>query len=164
MLFLPKPIIGSFHSLLLHCYFSIVRLASHLTAILAHKFNKNPVYFPFSLVPSAWPSRFFGINISAYDLLLNWSRIPYDDWRGFLLGYTILYRETDAVGSPWNTSKVYGGNTLSSVIRNLNAYTNHTLRIACFTIKGNGNFSDDIVISTGEDGRHTTNIIYIILL
>ena len=110
-----------------------------------------------SLVPSSWPPNFIGINISSYDLLLNWSRIPYDDWRGIPKGYTILYRETDAVGSQWNTSIVSGGDALSTVIGNLKAYTNHTLKIACRTIKGNGNFSDDIVVITAEDGECSTH-------
>ena len=78
--------------------------------------------------------------------------MPYDDWRGIPLGFTILYRQTEAVGNPWNTSVVYGRNSLSTIIGSLVAYTNHTLKIAAFTIKGNGNFSDTIVVSTGEDG------------
>ena len=116
------------------------------------------------LVPSGRPSNFSGVNISSYDLLLHWSGIPYDEWRGIPLGYTILYRETDATGSTWNSSKVYGESAVSAVIGSLTAYTNHTLRIACFTIKGNGNFSADIVVSTAEDGRYKMLTTYFILL
>ena len=100
----------------------------------------------------SWPGNFTGANLSSYELQLKWSDMPYDDWRGIPLGYTILYRETDAVGSAWNTSSVNGRIHLSTIIGGLTAYTNHTLRIAAFTIKGKGNFSEEIVIKTAEDG------------
>ena len=105
------------------------------------------------VVPADPPPNFRGINISSYDLLLHWSHIPDDKWRGIPLGYTIMFRETSSSNSVWNTSVVYGKNTLSTVIRGLTAYTNHTLRIAGFTIKGNGNFSKDIVVITAEDRK-----------
>eukprot|EP00795_Rhopilema_esculentum_P012766 gene12766-3498_t len=105
-------------------------------------------------VPRTGPPNFSGVNISSYDLQLNWSIIPKDDWQGVPLGYTILYRETNADVNMWNSSVVNGKNSLSTIISNLTAYTNYTLRIAGFTIKGNGNFANDIVVITAEDAPY----------
>ena len=104
-------------------------------------------------VPSIAPPAFSGLNTSAYSLQLHWALIPNDLWHGIPLGYTILYRETLWPSDAWNVSTVYGKNSLSQEIGNLTAYTNHTLKIDGFTVKGHGNFTSEIVVITGEDGK-----------
>ena len=120
--------------------------------------------YSFIIVPRIGPPNFSGVNISSYDLQLNWSRIPNDGWQGVPLGYTILYRETNADVSTWNSSVVNDKNSLSNIIPNLTAYTNYTIRIAGFTIKGNGNFTKDIVVSTAEDGNPIVLMIIVLIL
>ncbi len=52
----------------------------------------------------------------------------------------------------WNETTL-GDNTYNTTVRNLSAYTNYTFKIAGFTSKGNGNFSSEIIIISGEDGE-----------
>lgn len=54
-------------------------------------------------------------------------------------------------------------NFTSAIFTNLSAFTNYTFKVAGFTKKGNGNFSNDIIVITEEDGKLLCNKTRIIL-
>ena len=108
--------------------------------------------FCYFSVPSRGPPSFSGYNLSSSVIDLSWSPIPNQYRQGILQGYAILWRNTSTALADWNRTTV-DANTINTTIGNLSSYINYTFRIAGFTSQGDGNFSADIVVITGEDGK-----------
>ncbi len=94
-----------------------------------------------------------GHNLSSSVIFLSWSEIPKEFRQGILLGYKILWKNTSNPLASWNESKV-DSESLDVNITGLGAYTYYTFRIAGFTSKGDGSFSSDLAIISGEDGKN----------
>lgn len=48
---------------------------------------------------------------------------------------------------------VLGEANVHRIFTSLEMYTDYTFQILAFTVKGNGNFSESIVVRTDEDGK-----------
>lgn len=70
---------------------------------------------------------------------------------GILLGYRIYYRLTTApLMPPFNVT--LAPDQLHTLVEGLFLFTNYTFQITAFTSKGEGRLSEEVVISTDEDG------------
>ena len=106
--------------------------------------------FFFLLVPGHPPLNVVGRNTSSRSLQINWEPVPLQWQFGIIRGYEVLIKDTNN-----GTLFVYKipVNELSLEKGSLERYTNYTIQVAAFTIKGHGNFSKPIIVITDEDSK-----------
>ena len=103
-------------------------------------------------VPRAPPSDFTGTNTSSTSLRVNWGEVPFPDQLGIIRGYRVLMWRTN------QSEEILKNVTVPVSSRNisftkLEKYTNYTFQVSAFTVKGEGNKSEPIVVITDEDGK-----------
>lgn len=107
----------------------------------------------FMLVPSRPPANVTGYNITSTCIRVQWEQIPTRYVHGILLGYKVSFIATDCGNQrPWNETTV-SPSTTSAVITNLRKYTKYMVSVEGFTIKGSGQHSKCVAITTAEDSK-----------
>ena len=110
------------------------------------------LYFFFSLEPSKIPQNFHGYNLSSTSLQLKWNPVQDGFVHGILRGYRLYYRITKLPLMPY-INITYDSATLSATLHDLLMFTKYTLQITAFTSKGEGPYTQPIIVSTDEDGK-----------
>ena len=128
------------------------------------KFNHSIFIF---LVPSLPPQDIEIQSSSSTSILAKWNPIPKDSVNGVPLGIKVIYqsalrdnsivfstRSKRSVEQSWSSSTniTLPPNALSYLLTSLNKFTNYSIKIVGFTSKGDGNISQEFVLSTDEDG------------
>ena len=81
---------------------------------------------------------------------MNWGKVPFSDQLGIIRGYRVLlWRTNDSEHILQNVTVVSRNISFMA----LEKYTNYSIQVSAFTIKGEGNQSEAIVVITGEDGE-----------
>ena len=81
---------------------------------------------------------------------MNWGDVPFSDQLGIIRGYRVLlWRTNDSEHILQNVTVVSRNISFMA----LEKYTNYSIQVSAFTIKGEGNQSEAIVVITGEDGE-----------
>lgn len=89
--------------------------------------------------------------VSSKECKFSWVPIPPEHHKGILLGYRIVYY---ANGSVENSNFTVDASTNRRIpVDNLRPYTFYFLKVAGFTSKGEGNYSDPVGCQTYEDGK-----------
>lgn len=100
-------------------------------------------------IPEAPPDNLFAINKTKDIINITWDDVPEGFRRGVITLYTILYTESSLEEPVWRERRVRApANEI--LIGRLKFYTNYTIKIAASTIKGIGNFSEEIMQATSE--------------
>ncbi|KAJ7374392.1 hypothetical protein OS493_007495 [Desmophyllum pertusum] len=91
-------------------------------------------------------------NTSSTSLRVNWGEVPFPDQLGIIRGYRVLMWRTN------QSADILRNVTLLAPSRaidfsGLEKYTNYTIQVLAFTVKGEGNKSEPIVVITDEDGK-----------
>ena len=131
-----------------------------VTFILQTAFNASKSVYSkhfLSLVPSASPVFHSYRNISSTSIQLQWHKVLSNHQNGVILGYRIYYRPRLRNNS-WNVT-VVGESRTRLTIDNLQMFIGYYVRISAFTSKGEGNISENILVSTDEDGKES--LIYL---
>ena len=120
------------------------------------------------LVPSLPPQNIKIRNSSSTSIFAHWKSIPKDSVHGILLGIKLVYqsaprdnsivfrsRSRRSIEEGWSefTNITLPPNALSYELTSLKKFTNYSVFIFGFTVKGDGNVSQQFVLSTDEDGR-----------
>lgn len=107
--------------------------------------------FLFVSVPDAPPLIHEVTTTNPKECLLSWSPIPAEHHRGVLLGYRIVYTpESDALNS---SNITVGVSEYRSIpVNGLRHYTKYLLKVAGYTSKGDGNYSNVKDCQTLESG------------
>ena len=91
-------------------------------------------------------------NTSSRSLRVTWDLVP-AEWRfGIVLGYHVIITDTRDGHEYIDDVKVSVNRSLER--SSLERYTNYTVKVAAYTIKGVGNFSEPIRVLTDEDGKY----------
>ena len=98
--------------------------------------------------PNAPPSNVKGHNTSSTSIFVQWSNVPTADQNGAILSYTVTYKALPD-GSP--QTKVVSAPTTQVALMGLNKYTNYSITVFASTVKGNGNASEPVIVTTDED-------------
>ena len=98
--------------------------------------------------PNAPPSNVKGHNTSSTSIFVQWSNVPTADQNGAILSYTVTYKALPD-GSP--QTKVVSAPTTQVALTGLNKYTNYSITVFASTVKGNGNASEPVIVTTDED-------------
>lgn len=108
---------------------------------------------PLSLVPSRPPQNLWTNNISSTALNITWNPVPTGFVHGILRGYRVLYKETNKPSAPF-TKITVPPRVRNIEIKDLKKFTNYSIMVLAFTIKGDGAQSPTIKVSTDEDSEY----------
>ena len=107
-------------------------------------------YYNFMLVPLHPPLNVQTFNTSSRSLRVTWEPVPVL-WRfGIIRGYQVIITDTRNGDEYIDDVKV--GENRSLERAGFERYTNYTVKVAAYTIKGLGNFSEELRVITDEDG------------
>lgn len=104
--------------------------------------------------PTGPPQKINIEPISAQQLLVTWRPPEKDKLNGELLGYTIGYRKLIETDKNYNFTRVSipGGEVLNDFrLTGLSKYTQYSITVQAFNIKGDGPSSEPIIAHTLED-------------
>ena len=91
-------------------------------------------FFNVELSPS--PSNVRARNKSSTSILVEWDQLPEKDQKGFILSYTVTYR--DLPNGPTQTKNVTAPAN-QTTLTGLNEYTGYSITVFASTSKGAGN-------------------------
>ena len=100
-----------------------------------------------------------GHNTSSKSILVEWGNVPQAAQNGIILRYTVHYKVFPN-GSVH--SKRVSAPSSQVTLRGLQKYTNYSIWVSASTVKGNGNASKPIIVTTDEDSKfpYGTTILY----
>ena len=110
-------------------------------------YNKVLLYF---VVPSAPPENVTSWNTSSTSLMVAWAPVPTLLVHGLVRGYIVSYCK--ATGQRW----CYTNTTTTDLhvqLNNLEKFTLYFVRVLAFNQKGRGPSSNNLTVSTAEDGK-----------
>lgn len=102
------------------------------------------------IVPLHPPLNVQTYNTSSRSLRVTWDLVPAEWHFGIILGYHVIITDTRDGHEHIDDIKVSANRSLEKA--GLERYTNYTVKVAAYTIKGAGNFSEPIRVLTDEDG------------
>ena len=100
--------------------------------------------------PNAPPVNVQGHNISSTSIWVDWDTVPVADQNGIILSYTVTY--TALPGGIPRTAVVSAPIT-HVTLRGLEEHTNYSILVFASTVKGDGNSSNPIIVTTDEDSK-----------
>ena len=107
--------------------------------------------FLLCLVPDSPPINITAFPFNTTAIQMHWHHVPEELQNGIILGYrVILY---DKTGSYVRNITVQGLNTTSLKIGGLEVWTNYSVQVCAFTIKGNGPWSSRMKSRSAEEGN-----------
>ena len=107
------------------------------------------IYFVL-IEPNAPPVNVQGHNISSTSIWVDWDTVPVADQNGIILSYTVTY--TALPGGIPRTAVVSA--PISHVtLRGLEEHTNYSILVFASTVRGDGNASNPIIVTTDEDSK-----------
>uniref|UniRef100_T1GSG6 Down syndrome cell adhesion molecule-like protein Dscam2 n=1 Tax=Megaselia scalaris TaxID=36166 RepID=T1GSG6_MEGSC len=115
-----------------------------------------------SEIPSMPPKSIVAEAITSQQILLTWIPPDRDSWNGELLGYTIGFSRFGSSQKPsYNFTKISvtaasGSNGASEHVNkfrltDLEKYTQYSIKISAYNVKGDGPYSEPIIAYTLED-------------
>ena len=110
--------------------------------------------------PSAPPVNVQGHVISSTSIWVDWNTVPVADQNGIILSYTVTYTAF-AGGIP--RTAVVSAPTTHVTLRSLEEYTYYSILVFASTVKGDGNASHPIIVTTDEDSKLPKSLRYLIL-
>ena len=108
--------------------------------------------------PSAPPVNVQGHDISSTSIWVNWDTVPVADQNGIILSYTVTYTAFPG-GIP--RTAVVSTPTTHVTLRSLEEYTNYSILVFASTVRGDGNASDPIIVTTDEDSKLSNALRYV---
>ena len=100
--------------------------------------------------PNAPPANVIGHNTSSTSIWVDWDTLPVANQNGIILSYTVAYTAFP-VGIP--RTAVVNATTTHLALNGLEEYTNYSILVFASTVKGDGNASDPIIVTTDEDSK-----------
>ena len=112
-------------------------------------------YFFMVIEPNAPPVNVQGHNQSSTSIWVDWEGVPEADENGIVLTYTVTY--TALPGGIPRTAVVSAPIT-HVTLRGLEEYTNYSMLVFASTVKGDGNASAPIIVTTDQDSKSLKNL------
>ncbi|XP_022810552.1 protein sidekick-2-like isoform X4 [Stylophora pistillata] len=98
--------------------------------------------------PFAAPSHIRGRNTSSTSILVEWGEVPSADQNGVILTYTISYQ---SLTQNDNDNKIVNYSKKQVELTGLKKFVNYSITLFASTVKGNGDHSDPIFVTTDQD-------------
>ena len=100
--------------------------------------------------PNAPPVNVQGHDISSTSIWVDWDNVPVVDQNGIILRYTVRYAALPG-GIP--RTVVVSAPITHVTVRGLEEHTNYSILVFASTVKGDGNSSNPIIVTTDEDSK-----------
>ena len=100
--------------------------------------------------PNAPPVNVQGHDISSTSIWVDWDTVPVADQNGIILSYTVRYA---ALPSGIPRTAVVSAPITHVTLRGLEEHTNYSILVFASTVKGDGNASDPVIVTTDEDSK-----------
>ena len=100
--------------------------------------------------PGIPPVSVRGRNTSSTSILVTWGEVPADKQHGDIIHYTVIYEKKEG-----GTEKRKTVTTRTAELKDLEKYTEYSIKVLAATIKGDGPPSDPIIVRTDQDGKYT---------
>ena len=107
------------------------------------------IYFVL-IEPNAPPVNVQGHNISSTSIWVDWDTVPVADQNGIILSYTVRYAALPG-GIP--QTAVVSAPITYVTLRGLEEHTNYSVLVFASTVRGDGNASNPIIVTTDEDSK-----------
>ena len=91
-----------------------------------------------------------GHNTSSTSISVDWDTVPVADQNGIILSYTVTYT---ALPGGISRTAVVSAPTTHFALRGLEEYTDYSILVFASTMKGDGNASDPIIVTTDQDSK-----------
>ena len=111
--------------------------------------------------PNAPPVNVHGRNTSSTSIWVDWETVPVADQNGIILSYTVSYTALPG-GIPGRA--VVSAPTNHVTLRSLEEYKNYSILVFASTVKGDGNASDPIIVTTDEDSKLLKTLRYLTIV
>lgn len=113
-------------------------------------------------MPSAPPQNVACTALSGETVQVTWKPPPADKVHGMILGYKLLYEAaSDAASELHGSPETKITHALSTVLQNLNPYTNYTVQVLAYTRAGDGVGSNHVSCTTQETGSCLITFIHL---
>ena len=112
----------------------------------------------FFLEPNAPPVNVQGHNISSTSIRVHWRTVPVANQNGIILSYTVTYT---ALPGGISRTAIVSAPTTHLTLRGLEEHTNYSIFVFASTVRGDGNASDPIIVTTNEDSKSANALRYL---
>ena len=100
--------------------------------------------------PNVPPADVQGHNTGSTSIWVGWDAAPIADQNGIILTYTVTY---SSLPGGISQTAVINGSSTHVTLKGLKKYTNYRIFVFASTAKGDGNASDEIIVTTDEDSK-----------
>ena len=104
----------------------------------------------FFLEPNVPPVNVQGHNISSTSIRVHWRTVLVANQNGIILSYTVTYT---ALPGGISRTAIVSAPTTHLTLRGLEEHTNYSIFVFASTVRGDGNASDPIIVTTNEDSK-----------
>uniref|UniRef100_A0A8C6UXQ5 Fibronectin type-III domain-containing protein n=1 Tax=Neogobius melanostomus TaxID=47308 RepID=A0A8C6UXQ5_9GOBI len=128
-----------------------------------HTYGRMHFYFEEG-TPMSAPRNISYYNVTATSSVLQWSPIPEEDLRGFLLGYKIDYKEYNSGSHTAEKTLTVDAESTSHVIEGLKPGTGYQVQISGYTRAGRGVLSIPGLFKTYEPVHEKNNMAILVFV
>ena len=102
-------------------------------------------------VPIEPPQNVAATSISSTEINVTWDEVPKEDRNGNITLYEVQYTQSapGSIAARTNTS------AREEMLQDLKPFTNYSIAVRAYTIRGPGPFSPDVVAMTDEDCKYS---------
>ena len=120
------------------------------------------------LEPTGPPSDFDELSKTSRSITISWASVSDSHKNGIITGYRVIYRALqNGINSTVTVNTSEGsesdGRTTEKTLYGLNEFTNYSIRVLAFTVKGDGPPSVAKTIQTKEDSKLSNNSCHLIM-
>ena len=106
------------------------------------------------LVPSGPPQDVLVTAVSPQNISVSWIEVRPEDKNGIIKGYKLVYQALPNGNETTETINIVGeAAELTTTLHNLNEFTNYSIAVLAFTVKGDGPLSVAQVVQTQQDSK-----------
>ena len=113
------------------------------------------IFFFLLLVPSGPPQDVQVTVISSQNISVSWGPVRAEDKNGIIKGYKVIYQALPNGNKTFKTINIAGepAESTTTTLHNLNEFTNYSIAVLAFTVKGDGSPSLAKVVQTQQDSK-----------
>ena len=116
-----------------------------------------------SLEPTDAPRDFTVLKTFSQRISLSWAAVTKSDRNGIITGYKVVYQALPNGGSlTVNVSVGEEEGPTTTTLSGLNQFTNYSISVLAFTVKGDGPPSPSIVAQTREDSKSHKDLNHLV--
>ena len=115
------------------------------------------------LEPTGPPAHFTVGETTSQRITLSWGKVPESDRNGIITGYKVVYQALpNGESLTANVSVEEEKERTTTTLSGLNQFTNYSIRVLAYTVKGDGPPSPEKTVQTKEDSKLNNNANHLV--